>query len=85
MTLRPAKAKLKERTACGQGRNIRKVMENGRICIRGWLGCFGIAGMDSGEKSKGILPMCLLIADTAVFRHGSRNGTHGGVRGQLLN
>ena len=40
-----AKAKLKELTSRSQGRNVRKVMQNVKIYIRGWLGYFGIASM----------------------------------------
>ena len=44
-SLRKAKAKLKELTSRSQGRNVRKVMQNVKIYIRGWLGYFGIASM----------------------------------------
>ena len=44
-SLKKAKAKLKELTSRSQGRNVRKVMENVKIYIRGWLGYFGIASM----------------------------------------
>ena len=44
-TLKKAKAKLKELTSRSQGRNVRKVMENVKVYIRGWLGYFGIASM----------------------------------------
>ena len=37
--------KLKELTSRSSGRNIRKVMENVKVYIRGWLGYFGIASM----------------------------------------
>ena len=37
--------KLKERTSHSQGRNVRQVMENVKVYIRGWLGYFGIANM----------------------------------------
>ena len=44
-TLKKAKQKLKELTSRSQGRNVRKVMENVKEYIRGWLGYFGIASM----------------------------------------
>ena len=44
-SLKKAKAKLKELTSRNQGRNVRKVMENVKVYIRGWLGYFGIASM----------------------------------------
>ena len=44
-SLRKAKARLKELTSRSQGRNVRKVMENVKVYIRGWLGYFGIASM----------------------------------------
>lgn len=44
-SLKKAKAKLKELTSRSQGRNVRKVMENVKVYIRGWLGYFGIAKM----------------------------------------
>ncbi len=44
-SLRKAKQKLKELTSRSQGRNVRKVMENVKVFIRGWLGYFGIASM----------------------------------------
>jgi group II intron reverse transcriptase/maturase len=44
-SLKKAKAKLKELTSRSQGGNVRKVMENVKIYIRGWLGYFGIASM----------------------------------------
>jgi len=44
-SLKKAKAKLKELTSRSQGRNVRKVMENVKVYIRGWLGYFGIASM----------------------------------------
>ena len=44
-SLKKAKAKLKELTSRSQGRNVRKVMENVKVFIRGWLGYFGIASM----------------------------------------
>ena len=44
-TLKKAKAKLKELTSRSQGRNVRKVMQNVKVYIRGWLGYFGIASM----------------------------------------
>ena len=44
-SLRKAKQKLKELTSRSQGRNVRKVMENIKVFIRGWLGYFGIASM----------------------------------------
>ena len=44
-SLRKAKQKLKELTSRSQGRNVRKVMDNVKVFIRGWLGYFGIASM----------------------------------------
>ena len=44
-SLKKAKAKLKELTSRSQGRNVRQVMENVKVYIRGWLGYFGIADM----------------------------------------
>ena len=44
-SLKKAKQKLKELTSRSQGRNVRKVMENVKVFIRGWLGYFGIANM----------------------------------------
>ena len=44
-SLKKAKAKLKELTFRSQGRNVRKVMENVKVYMRGWLGYFGIASM----------------------------------------
>ena len=44
-SIRKAKARLKELTSRSQGRNVRKVMENVKVYIRGWLGYFGIANM----------------------------------------
>ena len=44
-SMKKAKAKLKELTSRSQGRNVRKVMENIKVYIRGWLGYFGIASM----------------------------------------
>ena len=44
-SLKKAKQKLKELTSRSQGRNVRKVMENVKAFIRGWLGYFGIANM----------------------------------------
>ena len=44
-SLKKAKAKLKELTSRSQGRNVRVVMKNVEIYIRGWLGYFGIANM----------------------------------------
>ena len=46
-TLKKAKAKLKELTSRSQGRNVRQVMENVKVYIRGWLGNFWIANMKS--------------------------------------
>ena len=42
--------KLNELTSCSQGRNVRKVMENVKVYMRGWLGCFGIADMRNKNK-----------------------------------
>lgn len=44
-SLKKAKQKLKELTSRSQGRNVRVVMENVKVNIRGWLGYFGIASM----------------------------------------
>ena len=44
-SLKKAKQKLKELTARSQGRNVRVVMRNVKVYIRGWLGYFGIASM----------------------------------------
>ena len=44
-SLKKAKAKLKELTSRSQGRNVRVVMHNVKVYIRGWLGYFGIASM----------------------------------------
>ena len=44
-SLKKAKQKLRELTSRSQGRNVRKVMENVTVFIRGWLGYFGIASM----------------------------------------
>ncbi|NLO47275.1 MAG: group II intron reverse transcriptase/maturase, partial [Clostridiales bacterium] len=41
--LKKAKQKLKELTSRSQGRNVRTVMQNVKVYIRGWLGYFGIA------------------------------------------
>ena len=46
-SLKKAKQKLKELTSRSQGRNVRRVMENVKVYIRGWLGYFGIACMKS--------------------------------------
>ena len=50
-SLKKAKQKLKELTSRSQGRNVRKVMYNVKIFIRGWLGYFGIASMRNTMKS----------------------------------
>ena len=44
-SLKKTKAKLKELTSRSQGRNVRQVMENVKVYIRGWLGYFWIADM----------------------------------------
>ena len=44
-SLKKAKQKLKELTSRSQGRNVRIVMKNVKVYIRGWLGYFGIASM----------------------------------------
>ena len=44
-SLKKVKAKLKELTSRSQGRNVRQVMENVKVYIRGWLGYFWIADM----------------------------------------
>ena len=49
-SLKKAKQRLKELTSRSQGRNVRKVMENVKIFIRGWLGYFGIADMRQTMK-----------------------------------
>ena len=46
-SLKKAKAKLRELTSRSQGRNVRTVMQNVKVYIRGWLGYFGIASMKS--------------------------------------
>jgi group II intron reverse transcriptase/maturase len=46
-SLKKAKQKLKELTSRSQGRNVRVVMQNVKVYIRGWLGYFGIARMKS--------------------------------------
>ena len=50
-SLKKAKDKLRKLTSRSQGRNVRKVMENVKIFIRGWLGYFGIADMRNTMKS----------------------------------
>ena len=50
-SLKKAKQKLKELTSRSQGRNVRKVMYNVKVFIRGWLGYFGIASMRNTMKS----------------------------------
>ena len=50
-SLKKAKQKLKELTSRSQGRNVRKVMENVKVFIRGWLGYFGVADMRQTMKS----------------------------------
>ena len=44
-SLKKAKQKLKDLTSRSQGTNVRVVMENVKVYIRGWLGYFGIASM----------------------------------------
>lgn len=44
-SLTKAKRKLKELTRRNQGRNVRKVMENVKVYIRGWVGYYYIASM----------------------------------------
>ena len=44
-SLKKAKDKLRELTSRSQGRNVRVVMEDVKVFIRGWLGYFGIADM----------------------------------------
>ena len=46
-SLKKAKQKLRELTSRSQGRNVREVMQNVKVYIRGWLGYFGIASMKS--------------------------------------
>ena len=50
-SLQKAKQKLKELTSRSQGRNVRKVIYNVKVFIRGWLGYFGIASMRNTMKS----------------------------------
>ena len=50
-SLQKAKQKLKELTSRSQGRNVRKVMYNVKVFIRGWLGYFGIASMRNTMQS----------------------------------
>ena len=50
-SLKKAKQKLKELTSRNQGRNVRVVMNNVKVFIRGWLGYFGIASMRNTMKS----------------------------------
>ena len=45
--MKKAKQKLRELTSRSQGRNVRVVMHNVKVYIRGWLGYFGIASMKS--------------------------------------
>lgn len=49
-SMKKAKQKLRELTSRRQGRNVRIVMKNVEIFIRGWLGYFGIARMRSTMK-----------------------------------
>ena len=49
-SLKRAKDKLRELTSRSQGRNVRKVMENVKVFIRGWLGYFGIAEMRNAMR-----------------------------------
>lgn len=49
-SLKKAKQKLKELTSRSQGRNVRQVMKNVKVFIRGWLGYFGIAEMRNKMK-----------------------------------
>ena len=49
-SLKKAKDKLRELTSRSQGRNVRAVMENVKVYIRGWLGYFGIADMRKTMK-----------------------------------
>lgn len=44
-SLAKAKKKLKELTCRSQGRNVRKVMENVKVFIRGWIGYYYVADM----------------------------------------
>lgn len=44
-SLAKAKKKLKELTCRSQGRNVRKVMENVKVFIRGWIGYYYVANM----------------------------------------
>ena len=49
-SLKRAKTKLRELTSRSQGRNVREVMQNVKVYIRGWLGYFGIASMKSSME-----------------------------------
>ena len=49
-SLKKAKDKLRELTSRSRGRNVRAVMENVKVYIRGWLGYFGIADMRKTMK-----------------------------------
>ena len=49
-SLKKAKDRLRELTSRSQGRNVRKVMKNVEVFIRGWLGYFGIAQMRTTMK-----------------------------------
>lgn len=50
-SLAKAKRKLKELTRRSQGRNVRKVMENVKVYLRGWLGYYHIAHMKQTLQS----------------------------------
>ena len=49
-SLKKAKDKLKKLTSRSQGRNVRVVMKNVEVFIRGWLGYFSIADMRNAMK-----------------------------------
>lgn len=50
-SLNKAKRKLKELTRRNQGKNVRKVMEQVKVYIRGWLGYFHIASIKRTVQS----------------------------------
>lgn len=50
-SLAKAKRKLKELTCRNQGKNVRKVMENVKVYLRGWLGYYHIAHMKQTLQS----------------------------------
>lgn len=50
-SLTKAKKKLRELTRRNQGKNVRKVMENVKVYLRGWLGYYHIAHMKQALQS----------------------------------